>query len=176
MRFDTPGPILFRQRRVGRFGKPFDVLKFRTMIHASGQNQPQLTVGGDPQLTGMGRFLRRYKLDELPQLVNVLRGEMSLVGPRPEVPEYVALYSMEQRRVLQARPGITSAASLSFHDEEQQLAARNNPYGYYVAELMPRKLQHDIDYLDRVTFSNDLRLILGTITMKNRFALTLPVI
>jgi lipopolysaccharide/colanic/teichoic acid biosynthesis glycosyltransferase len=155
----SPGPVLYRGRRTGRFGAEFSILKFRTM--RNGIAGPSITRAADPRVTPVGRFLRRWKLDELPQFVNVLRGEMSLVGPRPEAPEYVLLYSAEERSVLRVRPGITSPASLRYRDEEALLAGeawRDE----YVNRIMRDKLRMDLDWLDRRTFASDLRLLART--------------
>lgn len=153
------GPALFRQERVGRHGVPFRLLKFRSMVVDAEKLGAQVTVGGDPRVTAVGRWLRKTKLDELPQLINVLRGEMSLVGPRPEVPRYVALYTPEQRRVLDVPPGITDPASIRFRDEEGELAAAEDPHAYYVHVLMPEKLRLNLAYVDEATLLSDLRII-----------------
>ena len=152
-------PILFRQRRVGRGGVPFHILKFRTMKAEPG---PQVTLGGDPRITRIGSLLRRTKLDELPQLWNVLRGEMSLVGPRPEMPGYVALYPRWFTSVLTLRPGITDYASIILSDEEQMLATAGGGEGFYRDVLLPRKLALTRLYRRRVSFRTDLLLILAT--------------
>jgi lipopolysaccharide/colanic/teichoic acid biosynthesis glycosyltransferase len=162
IRLDSPGPILFRSRRVGRDGRLFHLLKFRTMVPGAAQSGPGITAAGDSRITALGRLLRRTKLDELPQLVNVLRGEMSLVGPRPEDPRYVALYTPEQRRVLTARPGMTSPASLAYRHEEQLLVGPGWE-SVYVQKVMPHKLQLELDYLARRTMLSDLGLILRTL-------------
>ncbi len=159
VKLTSPGPLFYRGPRVGRFGEEFSILKFRTM--RSGAAGPSITRAGDPRVTRAGRFLRRWKLDELPQFMNVLRGEMSLVGPRPEVPEYVLLYSAEERSVLRVRPGITSPASLRYRDEEALLtgeAWRDE----YVNRIMRDKLRIDIEWLDRRTVASDLRLLART--------------
>jgi lipopolysaccharide/colanic/teichoic acid biosynthesis glycosyltransferase len=159
VKLSSPDPVFYRGPRIGRFGAEFAILKFRTM--RSGAAGPSITRAGDPRVTSVGRFLRRWKLDELPQFVNVLRGEMSLVGPRPEAPEYVRLYSEEERNVLRVRPGITSPASLRYRDEESLLtgdAWRDE----YVNRIMRDKLRMDLDWLDRRTFASDLRLLART--------------
>ena len=160
VRLSSPGPILFRQRRVGIGGSAFELLKFRTMI--SGSAGPRITVAGDPRITSIGTLLRRYKLDELPQLINVLKGEMSMVGPRPELAEYVAAYTREQRRVLACKPGITSPASLAFIDEEQVLAKQADRSGYYTRVLLPRKLEIDLTYCRRMSLAADIEIIART--------------
>ena len=159
VKFSSPGPVFHRARRVGRGGELFQLYKFRSM--RVGKSGPAITAANDPRVTTIGRALRRTKLDELPQLLNVLRGEMSLVGPRPEDPRYVELYDEEQRRILMARPGMTSPASLRFRSEEQQLTGEEWER-VYVERLMPEKLRLDIAYLDRRTVRSDIALILRT--------------
>ena len=159
----SEGGALFEQVRVGRRGKEFHLLKFRTMRPGS-EAGGQITVGmRDPRITGVGLFLRRTKLDELPQLINVLRGDMSLVGPRPEVPRYVALYSSEQRKVLEVRPGITGLASLAYFRENELLGRSADPHPTYVEEVMPAKLALELEYLRRASFSYDLHLLALTV-------------
>lgn len=160
----SPGGAFFRQVRVGRAGKEFRLFKFRTMRPGS-EALGQITVGGrDPRITGIGYFLRKSKMDELPQLINVLLGDMSLVGPRPEVPRYVALYSAEQRMVLNVRPGITSAASIAYMDENEILGRSADPHRAYVEEVMPAKLALDLDYVKNRSFVLDVSIILRTFT------------
>ena len=155
----SPGGAFFRQVRVGKGGKEFRLLKFRTMRPGS-EAQGQITVGGkDPRITGIGYFLRRSKMDELPQLINVLLGDMSIVGPRPEVPKYVALYTKEQREVLSVRPGITSAASIAYMDENEILGKSTDPDRTYIEEVMPAKLALDLEYVQRRSFVRDLSII-----------------
>lgn len=164
IKLDSRGPVLFRQERVGRFGRPFLIHKFRTMAVDAPTRGPQITIGADPRITGAGRFLRRSKLDELPQLWDVLRGAMSLVGPRPEVPRYVALYPDAQRRLLlSVRPGITDLASLQYRDESEQLAGSADPERTYVDVVMPAKLALSTRYVQEASFGGDLRLILATV-------------
>lgn len=162
IKFDSSGPVFYRARRVGKDGREFHLYKFRSMVVDADKRGPGITVAGDQRITASGRFLRRTKLDELPQLINVLRGEMSLVGPRPEDPRYVALYTPEQRRILMVRPGITSAASLSYRHEEQMLAGPDWE-STYRNEVMPAKLAIDLEYLSRRTWLSDLRLVLRTV-------------
>jgi lipopolysaccharide/colanic/teichoic acid biosynthesis glycosyltransferase len=160
---DSPGPVFFRQQRVGRFGRTFRIHKFRTMIHGRGAQGPSITVGADPRVTRVGNFLRRYKIDELPQLIDVLVGSMSLVGPRPEVPEYVAHYSAEDRNVvLSVRPGITDRASLEFSDESRLLAAATDPGRFYVEEVLPVKISYYREYVKSRTLIGDIKIILAT--------------
>lgn len=159
----SPGPAFFRQVRVGRGGEPFRIYKFRSMRVDAEAFGGQLTVGGDPRVTRVGAFLRASKIDELPQLINVLVGDMSLVGPRPEVPRYVALYTPEQRRVLAVRPGITDPASIHYRDEAAVLARAEDPERAYVDEVMPHKLAINLAYLDRRTLASDVGVILATL-------------
>ncbi|HMQ74871.1 MAG TPA: sugar transferase [Flavobacteriales bacterium] len=161
----SPGGAFFRQARVGRHGRPFNLLKFRSMRPGS-EALGQLTIGGrDPRITGVGHFLRRTKLDELPQLWNVLMGDMSVVGPRPEVPRYVALYTTDQRQVLSVRPGITGMASLDYVDENELLARSDDPERTYVEVVMPDKLALDLRYVRERTFALDLRIIAATLRL-----------
>jgi lipopolysaccharide/colanic/teichoic acid biosynthesis glycosyltransferase len=162
VRASSPGPVLHRARRVGRGGVPFEILKFRTMVVGAASAGPGITAGGDPRVTRVGRLLRRTKLDELPQLWNVVRGDMSLVGPRPEDPRYVARYTPEQRRVLEVRPGITGLASVEYRNEEAVLAAAADLEQAYVDEVMPAKLVLDLCYVDRRSFALDLRILART--------------
>jgi lipopolysaccharide/colanic/teichoic acid biosynthesis glycosyltransferase len=150
-------PIFFRQKRIGRHGKPFDILKFRTMELANGG--PAITAAGDPRVTTVGAKLRKYKLDELPQFFCVLRGHMSLIGPRPEVPEYVELTDALWETVLQMRPGITDLASLAFRDEEEMLASVEDPETHYRSSVLPEKLRLNIAYQRTRSLSRDLKLL-----------------
>jgi lipopolysaccharide/colanic/teichoic acid biosynthesis glycosyltransferase len=161
IKFDSPGPVFYRGQRVGKDERLFKMLKFRGMVKGANQEGPAITAKGDPRVTRAGQFLRQSKLDELPQLINVLRGEMSLVGPRPEDPRYVEFYTPEQRRVLSVRPGLTSLASIKFRHEEE-LLARGGGDDFYVQVLMPRKLEMDLEYLERASFGSDLRVLLKT--------------
>jgi lipopolysaccharide/colanic/teichoic acid biosynthesis glycosyltransferase len=164
IKLDSPGPVLFRQERVGRFGQPFFIHKFRSMRVDAPALGPQITVGDDPRITRSGRFLRASKIDELPQLWDVFRGAMSLVGPRPEVPRYVALYTPEQRElVLSVRPGITDPASLQFRHESEILARAADPEREYVEVILPAKLRIAGDYVRHASVWGDLRLILATL-------------
>ena len=160
IKLDSPGPVFFRQQRVGRFGAPFRIHKFRSMSGDAPLAGPQLTVGADPRITRAGAFLRRSKLDELPQLIDVLAGTMSLVGPRPEVPRYVAMYPAELRaKVLSVRPGITDPASIAYRDENTLLAGAVDPERVYIEQVMPAKLRFAAQYVDRMSLWNDVRLI-----------------
>jgi lipopolysaccharide/colanic/teichoic acid biosynthesis glycosyltransferase len=156
-------PVLFSQTRVGQFGRQFRLYKFRTMIADAEKLGIPLTAGNDRRITGIGRWLRRSKLDELPQLWNVVKGDMSLVGPRPEVPRYVALYTADQRRVLDVRPGITDPASLDAFDEGEVLANSVDPEQTYCQTLMPRKLRTNLEYIRSRSVLTDLAVIVKTI-------------
>lgn len=169
IKLDSPGPVMFRQERVGRFGRPFRIHKFRTMRVDAPSLGPQITIGADPRITRSGRFLRASKLDELPQLWDVFRGAMSLVGPRPEVPRYVALYPADLREVvLSVRPGITDPASLSFRNESELLAQAVDPEREYVEVVMPAKLRLAADYVRQASLVNDVRLIVATLGVLRR--------
>lgn len=157
------GPILFRQIRTGKCAARFTILKFRTMKTAAASGASGITVADDARITALGRILRRYKLDELPQLWNVLTGDMSLVGPRPEVPQYVALYTAAQREILNIRPGITGPDSLAYRDEEILLAESKNPEQTYTQEILPAKLVLSRQYLHRITFWGDFNIFLSTL-------------
>ena len=162
VRATSPGPALFRQTRIGRDGRPFVLLKLRTMrVDAMGAG-PAITAGVDPRITPLGARLRRAKLDELPQLWNVLRGDMSLVGPRPEVPDYVARYTASQRAVLRARPGLTDPASLAWADEAATLATFADPHRAYAETVLPQKLALSLAYLERRTVWSDLAVVIRT--------------
>jgi lipopolysaccharide/colanic/teichoic acid biosynthesis glycosyltransferase len=151
-------PVLYVATRVGLKGRPIRVLKFRTMSPGSESRGPGVTSSGDPRITSVGRFLRVTKLDELPQLINVLRGEMSLVGPRPEDPRYVARYTNDQRRLFEVRPGLTSIASLQYVDEELLLTGEN-PEALYVEKVLPEKLSMELEYLRTQSVQSDLRIM-----------------
>ena len=171
IRLDSPGPVFFRQQRVGQGGRLFRIHKFRTMVADAPERGPALTVGDDERITRVGRFLRRSKLDELPQLIDVLRGDMSLVGPRPEVPRYVAHYPPALRdRVLALRPGITDPVSLAFADESALLARAADPEREYVDVILPRKLDAAAAYAARATLATDLGVILRTLALLVRRA------
>jgi len=160
IKLDSAGPVFFRQERVGRFGRGFRIHKFRTMRVDAERIGGPLTVGADTRVTRVGRWLRAHRLDELPQLIDVLCGDMSLVGPRPEVPRYVALYPAGLReQVLAVRPGITDPASLAFRGEASQLAAAADPEREYVEVILPRKLALAADYAARANLWTDLRVV-----------------
>jgi lipopolysaccharide/colanic/teichoic acid biosynthesis glycosyltransferase len=166
IKLGSPGPVLFRQQRVGRGGKPFEILKFRTMVDRQKDLGSSITRKGDLRITGLGRLLRKSKMDELPQLFNVLRGDMSLVGPRPDLPEFYETLAPEQRVIVALRPGVTGWATLQFRDEEGHLASvpEEQVANYYVSTLFPTKVQLALDYARRATFLKDLGIIVRTIT------------
>ncbi len=156
------GGVFYRQTRVGLGGRPFQLIKFRSM-YVDADRQGLLTVGEDRRITPVGRFLRRYKLDELPQLWNVLKGDMSLVGPRPEVPRYVERYSELQKKVLDVRPGLTDYASLYYIDEARVLAQSEDPEKAYLEEVLPHKLELALEYVEKQSFAEDLKIIVKTL-------------
>jgi len=155
-------PAIFRQQRTGQFAKPFFILKFRSMRLAAAGRGALLTAAGDPRVTPLGRILRKTKIDELPQLWNVLRGDMSLVGPRPEVPVYTAQYNARQKQVLDVKPGITSP-QINF-DEEALMASRPDKEAFYLSDMLPAKLESDLAYCRNIRFSSDLKILFGTVT------------
>lgn len=169
IRATSPGPALFRQQRVGLGGRPFAMLKFRTMHVDAERRGGALTVGArDPRVTPLGAFLRRHKLDELPQLVNVVQGTMRLVGPRPEVQQFVRLYTPAQRAVLEVRPGITDPASVRFFREQELLGAADDPRRLYIDEIMPAKIALNLEYLGRRTWRTDAAVVLQTLVRASR--------
>ena len=163
IKIDDPGPVFYRQVRVGKDGKEFRIFKFRTMIVDADKKGLQITVGRDNRITRMGAFLRKTKLDELAQLINVFLGDMSFVGPRPEVPRYVNLYTPYQRQVLLVRPGITDYASIAYRNENDLLAGAEDPEKMYIDVIMPDKIELNMKYLREISPAADLKLIFGTI-------------
>jgi lipopolysaccharide/colanic/teichoic acid biosynthesis glycosyltransferase len=161
IKLDSPGPVLFAQTRVGKDKRPIRTLKLRTMTNAAGSG-PQITADRDPRITRVGRWLRKAKLDELPQLWNVIRGDMALVGPRPEVPRYVELYRPEWQPLLEVRPGLTDLASLTFRHEEELLALARDRERAYREVIMPLKLQLALDGMQRSSLRDDLSVIAKT--------------
>ncbi|MBE6091241.1 sugar transferase [Clostridium beijerinckii] len=160
---DSDGPVFFKQIRIGEKNKEFEILKFRTMVVDAEKLGRQITVGNDSRITKIGAFLRKYKLDELPQLINVFKGDMSLVGPRPEVPRYVKMYNEEQRRVLEVKPGITDLASIRYRDENDLLGEAENPDDFYINTIMPDKLALNLEYINKNNIFLDIYIILKTI-------------
>ena len=159
----SKGGVFYKQIRVGKNNKDFKLYKFRSM-RVNSDKQGLLTVGSkDSRITKAGYFIRKYKIDELPQLFNVLKGDMSFVGPRPEVRRYVDLYSKEQMKVLSIRPGITDPASIKYRNENDLLSSANNPEEYYIQHIMPDKLKINIDYINTQTFIKDIKIIFQTI-------------
>ncbi len=156
----SPGGVFFRQERIGKGGKPFRIFKFRSMRKDNAGLK--ITTGNDSRITPVGRFLRKSKIDELPQLINVLVGDMSFVGPRPEVADYVDLYTPYQRQVLLVRPGITGLASIRFRNENDLLTASADPNRTYIEEIMPRKIDLDLEYIPHASVLYDIRLIFQT--------------
>jgi len=161
MKLDSAGPVFHRSNRVGKDGKPFTLYKFRTMVADAAQHGPGITGRNDPRITRVGRFLRKIKIDEMPQLINVLKGEMSIVGPRPEDPRYVAYYTRDQRRVFNVRPGMASPAFVKYRREEELLAAAgSNVEQNYLAVILPDKVRLDLEYIERQSFLYDLAILI----------------
>ena len=159
----SKGGAFYRQTRVGRNGKEFKLLKFRTMCQDADKIGGLITVGEDSRVTRIGKFLRKYKLDELPQFLNIIKGDMSIVGPRPEVPKYVALYDERQRQVLSVRPGLTDYASIEYISENELLAQSSDPDKTYIEEIMPAKLELNLKYIENQSVMEDLQLIFKTL-------------
>jgi len=162
IKLTSRGPVFFRQERVGRDFQPFRIYKFRTMVVDAPKLGGQITAGRDPRITSIGHLLRKTKLDELPQLLNVLSGEMSLVGPRPEVPKYVEMFRPQFAEVLSVRPGITDLASVKYRDENEILGQADDPEAAYVNQVLPDKLALATEYVRRASFWFDVRLIFAT--------------
>jgi len=162
LKLTSKGPILFHQLRVGRDGQLFQIKKFRSMRAEAGELGPTITKAGDRRITPLGRLLRKTKVDELPQFWNVLKGDMSIVGPRPEVPKYVELYTPEQLRVLSVRPGITDPASVAYRHEEALLEEQQDAERFYIETLLPHKLVINLKYLEEMSFLYDLRIVAAT--------------
>jgi lipopolysaccharide/colanic/teichoic acid biosynthesis glycosyltransferase len=163
IKLDSPGPALFKQRRVGRGFRPFVIYKFRTMVHDAPRKGTAITYSADPGITRVGRILRKTKIDELPQLINVLQGTMSLVGPRPEVPRYVELFRADYAEILRVLPGITDLASIKYRHEAEFLGGFENPEETYVRQVLPEKIKLAKEYVRQSSFLFDIRLILKTL-------------
>jgi lipopolysaccharide/colanic/teichoic acid biosynthesis glycosyltransferase len=162
IKLDSTGPIFFKQQRIGMRFRPFQILKFRTMVQNAKVNNRSITVGDDPRITRVGWFLRKTKIDELPQLINVLRGEMTFVGPRPEVPQYVEMFRKDYEEILKIRPGITDLASIKYRDEAALLGQFENPEEEYVTRVLPDKIGLGKEYVRCSSLAFDLRLIFRT--------------
>jgi lipopolysaccharide/colanic/teichoic acid biosynthesis glycosyltransferase len=162
IKLDSPGPALFRQERIGKGFRPFRIYKFRTMVHDAPCRGGPITFGTDPRITRLGRVLRKTKIDEFPQLINVLRGEMSFVGPRPEVRPYVELFRADYEEILQVVPGITDLASVQYRDEAEVLGRFENPEAAYVGHILPDKIKLAKEYVRRSSFLFDITLIFKT--------------
>ncbi len=160
---ESPGSVFYRGLRAGRHGNPFRIFKFRTMVMNADKIGGPSSSADDPRITRVGDFLRRYKLDELPQLLNVLRGEMSLVGPRPEVLQEVMLYTQEEKRLLEVRPGITDWASIRFRNEGEILRGSSDPHAAYLEKIRPEKIRLGLEYVERRSFLTDCRIIATTL-------------
>lgn len=163
IKIDSPGPVFFKQQRIGKDFRRFMIYKFRTMIENADRKGARITAGGDKRVTKVGRFLRKYKIDELPQLFNVLKGDMSFVGPRPEVAEYVQKFEMQYRKLLTVRPGITDPAALHYADEESVLGKSTACEDAYINTILPEKIRLSSHYIDNQTLLTDLKLIAMTL-------------
>lgn len=161
IKLDSKGPVFYKGKRIGKRGKEFLIYKFRSMVFRS-EIERDITIKGDPRITRVGRFLRKTKIDELPQLFNVLKGEMSLVGPRPESPRYVRFYSDREKGVLMIKPGITGLTQLAYKDEELWLSSKN-PEDFYLREVLPKKLEIDLNYIKNRSFWKDLKILIKTL-------------
>lgn len=163
IKFDSAGPVFYLQERVGENGKLFNLVKFRTM-RIGADKSTAITVGNrDPRITRFGYYLRKFKVDELPQLINVVIGNMSLVGPRPELKKFVDLYSSEQRKVIEVKPGITDYASIKFRNENELLAGKTDPVEFYIEQIMPVKLELNLKYIQNQSFLLDIKIVYQTI-------------
>jgi lipopolysaccharide/colanic/teichoic acid biosynthesis glycosyltransferase len=160
---ESTGPVFYRGVRAGRFGKPFRIFKFRTMVVNADKIGGPSSAADDPRITRVGGFLRRYKLDELPQLINIFKGEMSFVGPRPEVLQYVAMFSAEEKAILSVPPGITDWASIANPDEGARLAGSPDPEKTYLEKIRPEKIRLQLEYVRRRSFGTDMKILLETL-------------
>lgn len=163
IKIDSKGPVFFKQQRVGKNKKKFEIYKFRTMVTDAEKIGKQITIGNDNRITNVGKFIRKCKLDELPQLINVFKGEMSLVGPRPEVPKYVELYDEYQEQILLVNPGITDYASIKFRNENEILGRSTNPEKTYTEEIMQQKIDLNMKYIKNISLLEDIKLIIKTL-------------
>lgn len=162
IKLDSPGPVFYRQVRVGRYGKDFRIFKFRTMVQDADKKGLSLTTGHDPRITRVGRFIRKIRLDEFSQLLNVLKGEMSLVGPRPEVRRYVEAYAPEYWATLLVRPGITAPSSIAFRNEDEILSAGGDPEEIYIQQILPEKCRLNLEYLKNISVCRDIAVMFQT--------------
>ena len=160
---DSKGGAFYKQERIGKNNKPFKLLKFMSMRRSSDRGS-KITIGKDPRITKIGAFIRQYKIDELPQLINIVKGDMSVVGPRPEVKQYVNLYSDEQLKVLSVKPGLTDFASIAYFNEQELLGKAEDPHEMYVETIMPQKLKLNLEYIEKKNFKTDLLIIVRTIS------------
>ena len=160
---DSKGGAFYKQERIGKNNKPFKLLKFRSMRRSFDRGS-KITIGKDPRITKIGAFIRQYKIDELPQLINIVKGDMSVVGPRPEVKQYVNLYSDEQLKVLAVKPGLTDFASIAYFNEQELLGKAEDPHEMYVETIMPQKLKLNLEYIEKKNFKTDLLIIVRTIS------------
>ncbi len=163
IKLTSKGPVFYRQERIKKGDVPFRIFKFRTMVQDADKKGMLITVGEDKRITGIGKFLRKSKIDELPQLINVFIGDMSFVGPRPEVRKYTALYDEYQKNILKIRPGITDLASIKYKDEASVLAKSKNPEETYINEIMQEKLRINLEYIEKISVIQDIKLIIITI-------------
>jgi lipopolysaccharide/colanic/teichoic acid biosynthesis glycosyltransferase len=172
IKLDSKGPVLFRQLRIRRGGKPFQMLKFRTMMETKHWMGPGVSPRNDPRVTSLGVILRRFKVNEFPQLINVLKGDMSFVGPRPEVPEFVSLYSPEENRILSVKPGVVGPSQIQMRNEEELYIEDADPKEYYVKHILPKKLRIDLDYVQGRSFLRDMKYLLQGIAITITGAIT----
>lgn len=163
IKIDSKGPVFYRQVRVGRYNQDFKIFKFRTMVQNADRVGPALTVGDDPRITRMGRLIRKCRLDEFSQLLNVLGGSMSLVGPRPEVRKYVDVYTPEYMATLLIRPGITATSSIAFKDEDKLLNSGGDPEQIYIEKILPPKMELNLSYLKNISVWNDIKIMFRTV-------------
>ncbi|MGX8702413.1 sugar transferase [Caproiciproducens sp.] len=163
IKIDSRGPVFYRQVRVGRYNQDFKIFKFRTMVRDADKIGPPLTVGDDPRVTKVGRLIRKLRLDEFSQLLNVLGGSMSLVGPRPEVRKYVDVYAPEYMATLLIRPGITATSSIAFKDEDSLLNAAEDPEKVYVEQILPPKMAYNLEYMKNISLLNDIKIMFRTV-------------
>ena len=163
IKLDSPGPVFYRQVRVGRFNRDFQIFKFRTMVQHADQIGPAVITGGDARITRVGKLIRRCRMDEFSQLINVLNGTMSLVGPRPEVRRYVDAYSPEGMATLLVRPGITAPSSIAFKDEDRLLVASGDPDQIYIEQILPPKTELNLSYLRSLSIAGDIKIMFQTV-------------